>query len=65
MIRDLQAMGFRFKLVLADSKYCESGSNFIDVLYQLNLNARSGNSEQSRRLVATRTNGSAQSLATI
>jgi SRSO17 transposase len=37
MIRDLQAMGFRFKLVLADSLYGESGSNFIDVLYQLKL----------------------------
>jgi SRSO17 transposase len=38
MIRDLQAMGFQFKLVLADSLYGESGSNFVDVLYQLNLN---------------------------
>ena len=37
MIRDLQAMGFQFKLVLADSLYGESGSNFVDVLYQLNL----------------------------
>lgn len=38
MIRKLQAMGFRFKLVLADSLYGESGSNFVDVLYQLKLN---------------------------
>ena len=37
MIRDLQAMGFRFKLVLADSLYGESSSNFIDVFYQLKL----------------------------
>lgn len=37
MIRDLQAIGFQFKLVLADSLYGESGSNFVDVLYQLNL----------------------------
>lgn len=37
MIRELQAIGFRFKLVLADSLYGESGSNFIDVLYELKL----------------------------
>lgn len=37
MIRDLIAMGFRFNLVLADSLYGESGSNFINVLYQLKL----------------------------
>jgi SRSO17 transposase len=37
MIRKLQAMGFRFKLVLADSLYGESGSSFVDVLYQLKL----------------------------
>lgn len=37
MIRQLQAMGFRFKLVLADSLYGESGSSFIDALYQLKL----------------------------
>lgn len=37
IIRALQAMGFRFKLVLADSLYGESGSNFIDVLYELKL----------------------------
>ena len=37
MIRKLQAMGFRFKLVLADSLYGESGSGFVDVLYQLKL----------------------------
>jgi SRSO17 transposase len=33
----LEALGFRFKLVLADSLYGESGSNFIDVLYKLKL----------------------------
>ena len=37
MIRELQAMGFRFKLVMADSLYGESGCGFIDVLYQLKL----------------------------
>ncbi len=37
MIRELQAMGFRFKLVLADSLYGESGCGFIDVLYELKL----------------------------
>jgi SRSO17 transposase len=38
MIRELQALGFKFKLVLADSLYGESGSNFIDVLFELKLN---------------------------
>ena len=37
MIRDLKAIGFRFKLVLADSLYGESGSNFVDILYELKL----------------------------
>lgn len=37
MIRELQAIGFRFKLVLADSLYGESGCSFVDVLYQLKL----------------------------
>jgi len=31
MIRELKAMGFRFKLVLADSLYGESGCGFINV----------------------------------
>jgi SRSO17 transposase len=38
MMCDLRALGFSFSLVLADSLYGESGSNFIDVLYQLKLN---------------------------
>ena len=38
MIRELEALGFRFKLVLADSLYGESSSNFLDVLYELKLN---------------------------
>lgn len=38
MIRELQSMGFRFNLVLADSLYGESGKNFIQVLNELNLN---------------------------
>jgi hypothetical protein len=37
MIRELTAMGFRFNLVLADSLYGESGSNFIRVLQSLQL----------------------------
>jgi len=37
MIRKLQAMGFKFKLVLADSLYGESDSNFVSVLNQLQL----------------------------
>ncbi len=37
MIQELQAMGFKFKLVLADSLYGESDSNFLSVLYQLQL----------------------------
>jgi SRSO17 transposase len=38
MIRQLREMGFKFKLVLADSLYGESDSNFISVLCQLQLN---------------------------
>ena len=37
IIRELLAWGFKFTLVLADSLYGESGSNFIDVLYELKL----------------------------
>jgi SRSO17 transposase len=37
MIRQLQAMGFRFSLVLADSLYGESQTNFVNVLDQLKL----------------------------
>jgi SRSO17 transposase len=37
LIRELQVLGFKFKLVLADSLYGESGSNFIEVLYELKL----------------------------
>lgn len=37
MIRQLQAMGFRFELVLADSLYGESKTNFVDVLDELKL----------------------------
>ena len=38
MIRYLQEIGFRFKLVLADSLYGESHSTFINVLNELQLN---------------------------
>lgn len=37
MMRELQSMGFRFNLVLADSLYGESGKNFVQVLNELNL----------------------------
>ena len=37
MIRALQAMGFRFELVLADSLYGESKVNFVNVLDELKL----------------------------
>ncbi len=36
MIRQLQAMGFHFELVLADSLYGESKANFVNVLDELN-----------------------------
>lgn len=38
MIRELQKMGFNFELVLADSLYGESDSNFLSVLNELSLN---------------------------
>jgi SRSO17 transposase len=38
MLRELKNKGFKFSLVLADSLYGESGSNFIDSLEELNLN---------------------------
>lgn len=37
MIRQLQAMGFQFELVLADSLYGESDINFVSVLDELKL----------------------------
>ena len=37
MIRQLQAMGFQFELVLADSLYGESKINFVNVLDELKL----------------------------
>jgi len=37
MIRELQAKGFKFNLVLADSLYGESGSTFLRVLDELKL----------------------------
>ncbi|MEQ8466995.1 IS701 family transposase [Coleofasciculus sp. E1-EBD-02] len=38
MIRDLKKQGFNFSLVLADSLYGESESNFLETLEELNLN---------------------------
>ena len=37
MIRELCALGFKFDLVLADSLYGESGSNFVRVLQELKI----------------------------
>jgi SRSO17 transposase len=37
MIRELQNLGFKFELVLADSLYGESDSNFLSVLNELKL----------------------------
>jgi len=37
LIRELQVLGFKLKLLLTDSLYGERGSNFIDVLYELKL----------------------------
>ena len=38
MIKELQKLGFKFNLVLADSLYGESGKNFRTVLDELDLN---------------------------
>lgn len=38
MLRELKNKGFKFSLVLADSLYGESGSNFIHSLEEFNLN---------------------------
>jgi len=57
MMRDLKAMGFRFSLVLADSLYGESGSGFVNVLYELKRFAVA--IRKSCSLVAAQTNGSA------
>ena len=37
MLRELRAMGFKFKLVLADCLYGQSESNFMSVLDELEL----------------------------
>lgn len=52
LIKKLQLMGFKFNLVLADSLYGESGTNFISVLDELSLNY----------LVAIRSNHSVELL---
>lgn len=38
LLRQLESMGFKFNLVLADSLYGESSTNFISVLEELSLN---------------------------
>jgi SRSO17 transposase len=45
MIRKLREMGFKFKLVLADSLYGESESNFISVLCPIRTKLCSGDPE--------------------
>jgi SRSO17 transposase len=45
LIQKLQEMGFKFKLVLADSLYGESDCNFISVLNKFKLNASGSHSE--------------------
>lgn len=52
LIKKLQWMGFNFNLVLADSLYGESGTNFLPILYKLGLNY----------LVAIRSNHSVELL---
>lgn len=38
MIEELQAIGFDFELILADSLYGESDVNFVSILHKFNLN---------------------------
>ncbi|BBD66319.1 transposase [Nostoc commune NIES-4072] len=38
LMKKLKSMGFKFNLVLADSLYGESGTNFISVLDEMSLN---------------------------
>lgn len=38
MIKELRSLGFRFNLVLADSLYGESGTNFVQKLNEFHLN---------------------------
>jgi SRSO17 transposase len=38
MIEELQQLGFKFELVLADSLYGESDVNFISILHKFKLN---------------------------
>jgi SRSO17 transposase len=38
LIKKLHLRGFNFKLVLADSLYGESGTNFLPILDKLGLN---------------------------
>lgn len=47
LLRQLESMGFKFNLVLADSLYGESSTNFISVLDELSLNYKRGNSLKS------------------
>jgi len=60
LMRKLESMGFKFNLVLADSLYGESGTNFISVLDELNLNIVAIRSNHSR---ATKTKNSIFKMA--
>lgn len=54
MIRQLQAMGFVFELVLADSLYGESKVNFVNVQGRVKTALYSGNSQQPCAVVTPR-----------
>jgi len=62
VMRKLESMGFKFNLVLADSLYGESGTNFISVLDELNLNY-SGDSLKSFRRATSKTKNSIFKMA--
>jgi SRSO17 transposase len=63
MVRELTQMGFEIELVLADSLYGESESNFLGCLEELKLNARGGYQKESWSVVAVGANSSVQSMA--
>jgi SRSO17 transposase len=64
LIQELQAWGFRFEVVLADSLYGES-SNFVSELERLHLKFVVASAFQSWRLVAAGPTGTLHELATL
>jgi len=56
LMRKLESMGFKFNLVLADSLYGESGTNFISVLDELNLNYSGDSLKSFRRATSKKFN---------